>query len=106
MVAVRAHRREPPPLPAVGAVGGADRRGWVQKQALGGSLIDPPTCPLLSQLVVSEQEQPELYNLAPGDAVSNGHFRHGAGMDVSNVRGIYTYPTVLIFAEGTGIATA
>jgi len=57
-------------------------------------------------LVVSEQEQPELYNLAPGDAVSNGHFRHGSGMDVSNVRGIYTYPTVLIFAEGTGIATA
>ncbi|KAF8056346.1 psmg3 [Scenedesmus sp. PABB004] len=58
-------------------------------------------------LLVNSKEAPEVYALGPDDIVSVGPFE-GAGLDLrsSGVIGAFRFPTVVIFASGSGIATA
>lgn len=56
-------------------------------------------------LLVGEKEAEEVFNLTEGDKVEIGPFV-GAGMDLRPMQSIYMFPTLVIFAEGKGIAGA
>lgn len=57
-------------------------------------------------LLVREGEAPEVWGMAEDDLVELGAFQ-GTGMDLRGpIIGIYTYPTIVIFCEGLGIAAA
>lgn len=58
------------------------------------------------EMLVSEEEAPEVYNLEEGTPFEVGPFV-GEGMDFKGpIAGVYRYPTIVIFCEGRGIATA
>ena len=60
------------------------------------------------QVWVTKKEAPEVFELVPeeeGVDIQTGYFQ-GAGLHLRPFLGVYTYPTVLIFAAGAGIATA
>ena len=60
------------------------------------------------QVWVTKKEAPEVFDLQPeeeGTDIQTGYFQ-GAGLHLRPFLGVYTYPTVLIFAAGAGIATA
>lgn len=56
-------------------------------------------------LLVTEKEAEEVYNMTEGDLLEIGPFV-GNGIDVRPMQSIYQFPTLVIFAEGKGIATA
>ncbi|XP_002967932.2 uncharacterized protein LOC9633104 [Selaginella moellendorffii] len=57
------------------------------------------------QLHVTESEAPEFYGLKQGDEIELGPL-DSSGMDLRPVLFITQYPTLLIFAQGKGIAAA
>eukprot|EP00884_Botryococcus_braunii_P014682 jgi/Botrbrau1/23214/Bobra.0041s0058.1 len=56
-------------------------------------------------LLLSEKEAPEVFKLSDSDLVECGPFL-GGGIDLREITPIFMYPTIIIFAEGHGIATA
>eukprot|EP00803_Ostreobium_quekettii_P000734 evm.model.scf_636EXC.6 EVM.evm.TU.scf_636EXC.6 scf_636EXC:40187-44945(+) len=58
------------------------------------------------EVLVTEEEAPDVYNLVEGVEVEVGPFV-GEGINLrGDIAGIYRYPTIVIFCEGEGIATA
>jgi hypothetical protein len=53
---------------------------------------------------VTPKGAPELWKVVAGDPVDVGPF-HGTGADLKAIAGAFAYPTIVIFAYGTGIAT-
>lgn len=57
-------------------------------------------------LLVYQEDAPDVYKMAEDDAVEIGPFL-GTGIDLrGGIISIYTYPTIVIFCEGQGIAAA
>ncbi|RMZ56576.1 hypothetical protein APUTEX25_001423 [Auxenochlorella protothecoides] len=57
-------------------------------------------------LFVSSEEYPDIYKLSAEDTLEIGPFK-GSGLDLrGSLLGIFQHPTVVIFAQGSGIATA
>eukprot|EP00887_Chlorella_sp_A99_P003864 scaffold11.g3864.t1 len=70
------------------------------------SAVELESVPAELPLLVRQDEQPELYKLSEEDVVEAGAFE-GAGLDLRGpIASIFSFPTVVIFAEGYGIATA
>eukprot|EP00891_Asterochloris_glomerata_P006684 jgi/Astpho2/6684/e_gw1.00101.62.1_t len=58
------------------------------------------------QVLVTEDDGDELWNLTEGDSVEVGPFK-GSGLDLRGpIQSFFAYPTLIIFCEGQGIATA
>ncbi|PRW60867.1 hypothetical protein C2E21_1253 [Chlorella sorokiniana] len=57
-------------------------------------------------LYIREDEAPELYKMSAEDGVEVGPFT-GAGLQLRGpIAAVFRYPTIVMFAEGAGIATA
>lgn len=67
--------------------------------------VEPSSSLMELSLLVHQDQAPELYNATQADLFEVGPFT-GNGINILNIMAVYRYPTVIIFCEGEGIATA
>lgn len=66
---------------------------------------DPVTEPQRLTLLVSQEECPELYKGTISDLYEVGPFS-GTGLNYGPIQAVFRFPTIVIFADNAGIATA
>jgi len=66
---------------------------------------DPVTEPQRLTLLVTQEECPELYKGTISDLYEIGPFS-GTGLNFGPIRAVFRFPTIVMFADNAGIATA